>query len=255
LAPVSSTSSISGALKNFSGVAGIAGISIPGDGEDSSAAQAAAKLNTLSFFENNILPSIYLPDLMAFYSWKGDTNTVVYDESIFDFNTNSWVRDYSYPLKQKPSAQEAFEVFRRKHFHVSKDKNTGFITLSVKHQSPFIAKEWTETIVKEINSFYRQRDKTESETAASYLDQQITNTTKAEVRQVIANLLQEETQKLALIEASEFYVFNYIDNPAAMEQKSEPQRPFIWFCSLVIGMMLGIIMVLIRHFIYEKEDN
>ena len=43
-------------------------------------------------------------------------------------------------------------------------------------------------------------------------------TTLAEIKQVLAQLLQEETKKLTLIEANESYVFEYIDPPAVMNK-------------------------------------
>ena len=84
-------------------------------------AKAIQKLNTLSFFENNILPNIFLPDLMALESWDRNTNTLNYDESAYNINTNTWVRDYSYPYKQIPSAQESFKEFKEEHFGLSEE--------------------------------------------------------------------------------------------------------------------------------------
>jgi hypothetical protein len=49
-------------------------------------------------------------------------------------------------------------------------------------------------------------------------------TSLSEIKQVLAQLLQEETKKLTLIEANQSYVFDYIDPPAVMEKKSEPKR-------------------------------
>ena len=57
------------------------------------------------------------------------------------------------------------------------DSTSGFIILSIKHQSPYIAKEWAELVVNEINTFYRQKDKSESERAVNYLNNQISMTT------------------------------------------------------------------------------
>ena len=247
LVPVNSSSGISGALGSYSSLAGIAGISLPASGDEGNSAKAIEKISSLSFFENNILVNIHLPDLMAVKSWNFKTNIVAYDESIYDTSSNTWIRDYSYPQQQIPSAQESFERFETQHLSLSEDKKYGFITLSIKHQSPFVAKQWVELVVNEVNAFYRQKDKSESEKAVSYLNQQISMTGLSEIKEVLAQLLQEETKKLTLIEANQYYVFDYIDPPAVMEKKSEPKRALICILSAVLGGMLSIVLVLIRH--------
>ena len=253
LVPVNSSSGISGALGSYSGLAGLAGISLPSGGDEGNSAKAIQKISSLSFFENNILPNIHLPDLMAVKSWNSKTNTLTFDDSIYDTNSNTWIRDYSYPQQQIPSAQESFEVFKTAHLSLSEDKKSGFITLAIKHQSPFIAKQWVELVINQVNAFYRQKDKSESEKAVSYLNQQISITGLSEIKQVIAQLLQEETKKLTLIEANQYYVFDYIDPPAVMEKKSEPKRALICILSALLGGMLSILLVLIRHYAFNKK--
>ena len=253
LAPVKSSSNLSGALGNVGGLAAVAGIKLPSGGDEGNSAKAIKKIGSLSFFENNILTNIYLPDLMAVKSWNPNKNTVVFDENIYDTNSNSWIRDYSYPRKQIPTAQESFEVFATKHLILSEDKKSGFVSLSIKHQSPFIAKQWVELIVNEINSFYRQKDKIESEKAASYLNQQISLTSLSEIKEALAQLLQEETKKLTLIEANQYYVFDYIDPPAVMEKKSEPKRALICILGALLGGMLSVLIVLIRHYAVKQK--
>jgi LPS O-antigen subunit length determinant protein (WzzB/FepE family) len=255
LVPVNSSSGITGALGGYGSLAGLAGISLPASDDVGNSKKAIQKISSLSFFENNIMPNIFLPDLMAIKSWNSNTNTVVFDKNIYNVNSNTWIRDYSYPQQQIPSAQETFEVFRTEHLTLSEDKKSGFSTLSVKHQSPFIAKEWAELIVNEVNSFYRQKDKLESEKAVSYLNEQISMTALSEIKQVLAQLLQEETKKLTLVEANEFYVFDYIDPPAVMELKSEPSRAVICILSALLGGMLSIVFVLIRHYFLNKKTT
>jgi uncharacterized protein involved in exopolysaccharide biosynthesis len=255
LVPVSSSSGISGALGSYSGIAGLAGINLPSVGDEGNTAKAIKKISSLSFFENNILASIYLPDLMALKSWSPKKNTLAYDESIYKTSSNSWIRDFSYPKQQIPSAQESFEVFKTKHLSLSEDKKSGFITVSIKHQSPFVARQWVELIVNEVNVFYRQKDKLESEKAVNYLNQQILLTNLSEIKEVLAQLLQEETKKLTLIEANEYYVFDYIDPPAVMEKKSEPKRALICILGFLLGGMLSILLVLTRYFVSSKKTS
>ena len=254
LVPVNSSGSISGALGGYSSLAGLAGINLPSGDDDGNSAKAIKKISSLSFFKNNILPNIYLPNLMAVKSWSPKTNTVIYDESIYDAKNDTWVRDYSYPMQQIPSAQESFKEFKLK-LSLSEDKATGFTTLSIKHQSPFVAKQWAELIVNEVNSYYRQKDKLESEKAVSYLNEQISMTSFSEIKQVLAQLLQEETKKLTLIEANQSYVFDYIDPPEAMEQKSEPSRAMICILSAFLGGVLSILLVFIRHYGFNEKTS
>ena len=255
LVPVNSSSGITGALGSYSGLAGIAGISLPTTGGEGNSAKAIEKIRSLSFFENNILPNIQLIDLMAVKSWNPKTNILNFDDNIYDINSNTWVRDYSYPKQQIPSAQESFDVFETAHLSLSEDNKSGFVTLSIKHQSPFIANQWVELVVNEINDFYRQKDKVESEKALSYLNQQISKTGLSEIKEALAQLMQEETKKLTLIEANQYYVFDYIDPPAVMEKKSEPKRALICIFGALFGGMLSIALVLIRHYRMKQKVN
>ena len=254
LVPVNSSSGIAGALGSYSGLAGIPGISLPTGDDEGNSAKAIEKIRSLSFFENNILPNIQLPDLMAVKSWNYKTNILNFDGSIYDTSSNTWVRDYSYPQQQIPSPQESFEVYTTSYLSLSEDKKSGFVSLSIKHQSPFVAKQWVELIVNEVNNFYRQKDKIESEKAVSYINQQILLTSLSEIKEALAQLLQEETKKLTLIEANYHYVFDYIDPPAVMELKSEPNRAAICIFIALMGGILSVLLVLVRYYIFSKKD-
>ncbi len=253
LSPMEGQSGMNEALGGYGGIASLAGINFQSQSNDSNAVKAIQKLTTLSFFEKNILPNIYLPDLLAIDSWNSSSNTINYDKDIFDQNTKNWVRNFKYPQSQIPSAQEAYKVFIKDNIIISKDIDTGFVTISIKHQSPYIAKEWTELIVDQLNDFFRQKDKAEAQAAVAFLNIQISQTSFAEIKQVIAELIQKKTQQLTLIEASKFYVFDYLDTPAVMEQKSEPRRAVICILGAFIGVFFGILIILIRHYALNRN--
>ena len=253
LVPVNPSSSIAGSLGAYNNLASsLVRTNFPPSSDEGNSVKAIKKISSLSFFEDNIAPNIYLPDLMAVKSWNSKTNKVFFDESVYDISTKTWIGEFSKSMQKMPSAQTSFKEFESK-ISLNVDIETGFVTLSIKHQSPFIAKQWAELIVNEINSFYRQKDKLRSEKTVAYLNNQFLMTTLSEIKQVLAELLQEETKKLALIEANQFYVFDYIDPPAVMEKKSEPKRSLICIFSALLGGILSVLFVLLRHYVFSKK--
>jgi LPS O-antigen subunit length determinant protein (WzzB/FepE family) len=238
---IEQSSQVSSSMGGISGLANLAGINI-NQSSGGNSIEALDKLKSLSFFINNILPNIYLPNLMAVDSWEASTGEITYDPRYFNKKTNTWT--------SLPSPQESFLAFNR-HLIVSQDQQTGFVTISVKHQSPVIAHAWTELIVNEINAHYRTKDKAEAIAAIDYLNLQMSQTSFSQIKQVIAQLIQQKVQKLTLIEVREFYVYDYIDPPAIMEFKAEPRRSLICIFSTIVGAFFSVFFVLARFFIRQ----
>mgnify|MGYP000893549941 FL=1 len=245
LVAVSAQDSVSSSVQELSGLASLAGISIS-DSSDTSAV-ALEKINTLSFFEEKILPQISLPNLFAVKSWDPKSNTIIYDTEIYDASKEIWVREVEFPKTPEPSSQESHRSFED-HLSVYKDPKTSFITISIDHQSPFIAKRWADLVVNEINAYFREKDRLEANFAVNYLNNEIYNTRLSEVKEVIAAVLAQQIQQLTLIEANINYVFDYIDPPVVMEKKSSPRRAMICIIGAILGGFIGSIIALIRFF-------
>ena len=255
LAPVDESDLATSSLGGISSLAGLAGIALPTSDSGSNSKKAIEMMVSLNFFENQIMPKIFLPNLIAVKSWDNETNTIFYDESIFDINSNTWFRNSNNPKKSIPSAQQSYNIFKNSHLKIIPDDQSGYIVLTIKHQSPFIAKKWTETVFEEINSFYRQKDKAQSQNSVIYLNEQMAKTRFSEIKQVTAELLGQEIQKLTLIEANLDYVFEYVYPPDVMEQKSEPNRLIIILLFLFVGFISGAIFVLIRNVFSSDEKK
>ena len=241
LSPVDDQSSSSQSLNNIGGLASLAGINISSTSGGNST-KAITKITTLSFFEENILPNIFLPDLMAVRTWDEESNSVIYDSS-YSVQDGKW--------NEIPHPQTSYKEFISR-LQVSQDYETKFLTISIKHESPYIAKEWAELVVNEINDFFRAKDKREAESAMKFLNSQMALTNYTEIKQVVAEILKQKMQQLTLIEANEFYVFSYLDQPAVARKKIEPTRSSICILGTIFGFMLGVLIVLVRG--YFKED-
>tara|TARA_Y100001935_G_scaffold100216_1_gene83388 strand:- start:6723 stop:7643 length:921 start_codon:yes stop_codon:yes gene_type:complete len=229
---------------SISGLASIAGIDVTSK-SSSNSAKALKKITSLSFFKDNILPNIFLPDLMAVDYWDDVTNTIMY-KSNYDQETDSW--------NEIPSVQQSYKVFLSV-LNVYEDNNTGFVTISTSHQSPFISQAWTELVVNQLNNYFRMYDKKEAELSMNFLNNQMAQTSFTEIKQVIAFLLKEKMQLLALIEANESYVFSYIDPPMVMEEKLAPNRRSISILGFVFGAMLGILISLLKRYYIDKKNQ
>ena len=237
--------------QSFGGLATLAGLNIP-QSLNNKESIAIEKAQSLSFFSDHIMPNIFLPNLMAIKSWDAKNN-IQYDSSLYNISTQTWLRDSSYPKNLIPSAQESFKVFK-KIVQISYEEESGMVKISVKHQSPFIAKKWTELVVTELNNFFRTKDKVETSAAMDYLNTQIAETSYTEIRQVIAALLEQKMQQMTLIESNEYYIFEYLDPPVVMEEKFEPKRSSLSILGAFFGALLGIMISLILSYFTSRRS-
>lgn len=244
LSPVNEDIGSSQSAGNVAGLASLAGINIS-SASSSNSLKAISKAQTISFFKDNILPNIFLPDLMAVKSWDPETNTISYDSDKFDSESQSFISE--------PSVQKSFKEFKDI-FQLSQDYNTGFVTVSIKHQSPYISQQWTNLVVNQINEFFRINDKREAQVATDFLNAQMAQTSFNEIKLVIAELLKNRMQQLTLIEANDFYIFSYLDPPMVMEEKIEPNRASLSILGAIFGVLLSILLVISREFFITKKD-
>jgi LPS O-antigen subunit length determinant protein (WzzB/FepE family) len=247
LAPAEEQDSLAGAVQSFSSVAGLAGISLP-EASASKSDQALEVLSSRSFFTEKIYPSIHLPDLMADPRWDPENNTLSYHGDLYDAGRGQWVREVGFPYQVTPTAQEAHGFFIQNVLNVSVDNTTGFVTLSVDHVSPYIARDWAELMILEINEQFRARDLEIALSSIAYLNNQIAITSVVEIRQALSRLLQNEIQTSMLTDANPYYVFSVIDPPIAPELKARPSRALIVILATLLGGMLSALIVLLRHY-------
>ena len=236
---------LSAMAAQYGGLASLAGISLPGGGDNKSLV-AQEKMKSLDFFTKQIYEQV-LPSLMALDSWDSSTGAVVFDDDIYDAKTKTWVREADPPRKSKPSAQEAFEEFD-KIFSVSEDQASGFVSLSMKHESPVIAEAWLSLVIYRINEDIREKEILEAEQSVLFLEGQREQTSLVSLDEVFASLIEEQTKTIMLANASKDYVFEVIEPPVVPELKSEPKRALICVLGTLLGGMLAVLFVLVRHY-------
>ena len=238
LAPTTEDNSLSSQLGSFSGLAGLAGVSLPA-GNISNSQIAVKRIESFEFFSKYFLPNIKLEDLMAVDEWDAKNNTVVYDDSEFNSTSNEWSR--------KPSDQKAFKEYKRA-LSISQEELTGLVYLSMKHKSPVVAQNWVDTIIYNINECMREIDKQDAQNSIDFLNESLKNTNSQSIKVVFAKLMESQMQTLMLASSNEAYVFKTINSPIVPEDKSSPSRALICILGTLLGGILSILIVLFRNF-------
>ena len=255
LAPAeSSGGGLSGLMKQYGGLASLAGVSLPG-GEEGSRTQLGMQLmKSRSFVGDFVERHDILPELMAVESWDAGSGDLVFDSEAYDAASKTWVRDVEPPKLSKPSMLEAHEKFMDI-LGVSQDKQTGYVTISIEHHSPAVAAQWVTWLVDDINAVVKAQDVDEATKSIEYLTQQIANTSLADLQAMFFELIQSQTETVMLAEVRPEYVFKTIDPAVIPEEKSKPSRALICVLGTLLGGMLGVVVVLIRYYALSDGET
>ena len=144
------------------------------------------------------------------------------------------------------------KYFMRNLISINKDKNTGYIRLSVTHEDPMFAKSLLELIVDQINIQLKQKDMTDSTNAINYLNEQYVLNTLTNMKSSINNLIEEQLQIQMLSNVRKDYIFSYIDKPFIPSKKVSPIGYVYLFMGIFFGFSFGLIYILGKNFLFKK---
>jgi LPS O-antigen subunit length determinant protein (WzzB/FepE family) len=240
-------------MQQYGGLASLAGVSLPGGDEASRAQLGMALMASRGFVGDFVERRDILPELMAVEAWSLSSGEISFDSELYDSENGTWVREVEAPFKPTPSLLEAHEAFKEI-LSVSQDKQTGYVTVSIDHKSPTIAAQWVNWLVEDVNTAVKAQDVAEAEKSIEYLREQVTNTSLADLQAVFFDLIQSQTETVMLAEVRQEYVFKTIDPAIAPEEKSKPSRALICVLGTLLGGMLGVVIVLIRHYARSEPE-
>lgn len=242
---------LSALASQFGGLASLAGVNLGAKGGTDKTQLAIEVLKSRQFTSDFIQKHNILADLMAAEKWDRDTDKLIYDEDAYNEATNTWVRDVEPPFKPEPSMQEAYEEFS-KIMSVNSDKETAMVTISVLHLSPTVAEQWVTWLIEDINKVMKERDVAEANRSSEFLNKQIALTNVADIKAILYKLVEEQAKTIMFAEVRDEYVFKTIDPAFAPEEKAKPKRALICILGTMLGGMLGVMLVLVRHFMKQE---
>lgn len=96
-------------------------------------------------------------------------------------------------------------------------------------------------------------DVQKEERSTQFLNKQIELTNVADIKAILYKLVEEQAKTIMFAEVRDEYVFKTIDPALAPEEKAKPKRALICVLGTMLGGMLGVMFVLIRHFARKQS--
>ncbi len=238
-------------LGQYSGIASMAGISLP-DGEINQSDYAIATIKSKSFFKNLLAHDGLLESIYASKGFDKVSKKIIFNER--KFKNNKWVERDGLFKREKPSYIKAHKVFVRDVLSISKDKETGFVDISITHHSPIFAKDLLELIIYEANRIERQKDLSNADKSLEFLNIESQKNTFIDTQDAITNLINEKLNIKMLANTTEDYLLEIIDAPFYPEKKISPKRLLLSVAFSFIFMVFYI-FYLLANFYSKKNKN
>lgn len=255
LAPAeSSGGGLSGLMKQYGGLASLAGVSLPGGDAGSRAQFGMELMKSRAFIADFVARREILPDLVAVKRWDPASGKLVYDPERYDVAAKSWLSAAESSALPQPSTHEAYKAFSSI-LGISEDKMTGYISVSIEHESPVVAAQWVGWLIEDVNAAVKAQDVEEATKSIEYLKQQVVNTSLADLQTRFSELIQSQIETVMLAEVRSEYVFKTIDPAVIPEERSRPNRALICILGTFFGGVLGVVIVVMGRYARSFADT
>ena len=145
-----------------------------------------------------------------------------------------------------PNGWDLYQSFIEK-ISIARDFETGLVTISVETFSPIHSKKWLDLYVSAINEHMRNRKTQQVDNNIRYLNQEISKTSIAEMREVFYKVIQEQIKEKMLAEATPDYAFKVVNQSMIPVNKSSPVRSFIVLIGAIVGFLTAILFHWLNH--------
>ena len=148
--------------------------------------------------------------------------------------------------KKPPTLWLAVKNFKEGSLSIRKDTRKGITTLAVDWTDPALAARWANGLIALANDLIRTRALDDASRNINYINRQLEQTNTVEMRQVLFDIIKNETKTLMLANGRADYAFEIVDPAVTPERKVGPHRSIYLAVGLALGMFLGAVIAFIR---------
>lgn len=247
-----SQQSLSKSLSQYSGLASLAGVSLPSDSSQNKSDLVIETIKSKNFFRKILTENKFLPEIFAAKDYDINSKKIIFNSKLYDSQLKKWVRKPNFLNNVVPSHLEAYEKYISM-LEVYEDPKTGFIKISFKHVSPNFSKSIINTIFNELNNSIKTSEINKAERSLEYLKNELRVTQEKNIKESINMLIEKELTNLMTANVNEDYIIQYIDEPFIPERKVSPKRTNLLVIFASISFMLTTLLVLIKEMLLSKN--
>ena len=152
----------------------------------------------------------------------------------------------SFNVKPPPTLWLAVKNFKQGVLTIRKDIRKGVTTVAVNWTDPALAARWANGLIALANDLIRTRALDDATRNIGYINRQLEQTNTIEMRQVLFEIIKNETKTLMLANGRTDYAFEIVDPAVTPERKVSPHRSVYVLVGLALGMFVGAIIAFIR---------
>ena len=151
-------------------------------------------------------------------------------------NANAWK---TYGFLRAPTLWDGSEYFKKIR-RVSQDTKTGLITITITWRDPQSAARWANDSIAITNEYLREKEMNEAQRNVNYLTDLTAKSGLVEVRGALSALIQQEVQRVMIVNGTEEFAFRVLD-PATAPERPVPPGVFL---SALFGGVGGFLMAI-----------
>ena len=204
-------------------------------------------LRSKDFFRYFVNKRDILPVLLASESYIKDTKSISFNNDVFF--ENKWVQG-----EPNLNDLQIWQLFNS-HVTFSATNKRNFITMSVKHISPYEAKQWLDWIIIDLNNYVSSKKKNNAENFILFLQNRLKLETVPEIKDQIAVMIKKQLNIVMLSQNQDDFLLQIIDSPNLPIKKSYPSRLIILIVSLVSTFIFSLLIVLLQYYFKDPKQE
>ena len=241
---------------NLGGLASLAGISLPsGNASDFAKYEIMLKtqeISTLVFKEKNLIQALFSDEWdnsqQIFRAPKKNRLTLIKND-VKELLTGQPPKEYTEPSPAK------LKEFIYKKIRINLDKKTQYLNLSAENSNPELLTKLLVSMIKNTDELFKQKFITQANDAVQFYQIKIAKARSQEHRQILAQLIAKEEQKLLLATREGPFVAEILTGPNTSLYPTSPRPSLILALSILLGGFLSCGLLLIRSFISKNHND